>query len=268
MAASRSFHNNREFGIVGDYCATVEKLDEIRSFWIFVLPAALLLATLGALGFALVFANKAANRLFSFIEKLIIALSIFVILLASLLYFSPAYKYGIFIVIVAIIAILTASARVKWFNVFATIAIVVALFYIVNPFDGNDYLTFNYLRTPFSGATEPESTTHGLFHLLTRMSPRNPIEGGTNNLCVHWYQGYFRFEAARYSPIETNLANENFAYCSRGFLVALLITSAIALVLLVAILILTIYGLVLRFRKFAAPVELEIRPEPIFPLVY
>lgn len=254
--------NNRDFQSPQDFCSTIEKLDEVRSFWIFILPTALLLATLGSLGFALVFANKAANRLFSFIEKLIIGISVVVILLGSVLYFSPAYKYGIFIVIVGVLSILTAAARVKWFNAFTTIAIVVLLFYIINPFDGNNYLTFNYLRLANG---EADSKSHGLFHLLTRMYPRFASEGGMNNLCVQWYQGYFRYDPARYSTLESNLANPTFAYCSRGFLTGLLIVSSINLVLLVALFILSIFGLVLRFRKqYTAEAPVELAPFPLY----
>jgi len=258
-------NNPREFGVLYEQCTTIQKLDEIKSFWIFVLPAVLLLATLFGLALVLVFANKASVRIFSFIEKTIIGVAIFASLFASLLYFSPAYKYGVVVVFVCVVSIASAAARIRWLNGLALVALGVTILYIVDPFDGNNYLTFNYLRYEFDGNPRPD--THGLFHLLTRLYPRHFDWDfqAHENICTNWYQGYFMYDRGLEDNDRWNNPHvQTFAYCSRGFIVGLLITAAVMLIFLAALFILVLFGCLLRFRKNRMePIELEIRPEPL-----
>jgi hypothetical protein len=220
----------------------------------------------------LVFANKASNRSYSFIESGMILFALIAIIFALPTFFSPAFKYGVLIVLVGLITILSAAARVRSLNVLALAALVLAVLYCFDPFTGNQYLTMVSFRTlsqdlagsqgnaqyPYSNQRipgQPDYLTNGLLHLITHMWR------DSQNFCVDFYD-YFR--------LDDNLLDKNrfdnpevstYGYCTRGWVFALLIFEIIAMSALVILTVITLIALLLRFRKQAdlAPVELEVK---------
>jgi hypothetical protein len=259
--------NSANFRQTVTRCSSVYFLHGLRSFFIFALPGFLLLSTLLGLAVVLVFANKASNRSYSFIESAMILLSINAILFALPTFFSPAFKYGVLVVLVGLITILSAAARVRSLNVLALVALVVAIIYVFDPFTGNAYLNLTGFRTlsqDLTGRTaagfqrvpgQPDDRTNGLLHLITAMWR----EG--QQFCVDFYD-YFRLDdqlldKARFD----NPAVTTYGYCNRGWVFALLIFEIIMMSTLVILTIVTLIALLLRFRKQAdlAPVELEVK---------
>jgi hypothetical protein len=248
--------SGREYRVPYEQCSYVEVTTSINVFWIYILPTALLLATLLGFAIALAFANIAARGRLSLLEKMIIFFAVFALLCACLLFFAPVYKYGILTVIVCLLAIITAAARVRWLNVFFIAAVIVLLWYIIDPLDGNDFWGIGYRRLS-SGKPDPWAsgmwhTTRSLWHNITQV---NDIE----NWCVDFYD-YFRYDATLrdeqrlHNPVVTT-----FGYCSRGWVFALLIMEGFITLSLFLLLLLGLIALVLRFRKMAFdPIELEI----------
>jgi len=253
-------------------CSSVYFVHGLRSFFMFALPAFLLLSTLFGLAIVLVFANKASNRSYSFIESGMILFALIAIIFALPTYFSPAFKYGVLIVLVGLITILSAAARVRSLNVLALAALILAVLYTFDPFTGNQYLTMVSFRTlavdqtgntgnsagPYSlqrVAGQPDYLTNGLLHIITHMWR------DSQNFCVDFYD-YFRLDD---NLLDTNRfdnpAETTFGYCRRGWVFALLIFEVIAMTALIILTIITLIALLLRFRKAAdlAPVELEVK---------
>jgi len=222
-------------------------LDPIRVFWIFILPTILGLGTLAALAVVLVFTSRARRRVFVFVEKLLIIFSVFVIIFAIVLYFSPAYKYGIVLALAAMLSILTAAAgRVRWLNILAVVVILIALWYLFDPFNGNGYLNSSYLRR---NNFFPHENTDGFWRTIDHF-----WEDGNNPYiernCVNWYNGYFQFDPElRDIDRRDNPFSQTFGYCRRGYLAALMYFGIIAAAILVGMLVLALIMLVLRFRK-------------------
>jgi len=226
-------------------------------FWIYILPTALLLATLLGFAIALAFANIAARGRLSLLEKMIIFFAVFALLCACLLFFAPVYKYGILVVLVSLLAIITAAARVRWLNIFFIAAVLLVLYYIIDPFDGNDYWNVGYRRIHETGKPHPFGsgmwhTTRSIWHNITQVND-------AANWCVDFYD-YFRYDPALrdgerlHNPVVTT-----FGYCSRGWVFALLVMEGFITLCLFLLLLLGLLAMLLRFRKMAfAPVELEI----------
>jgi len=239
----------------------VENLETVSVFWVYIVPAAFLIATLGSLALALVFTSKAAVRMFSLLEKMIIAVGIIVVIVSCALYFSPVYKYGIVFSIAAIFAIIASAARVRWITVLALIAVAISCWYLLDPWHGNDYLTLAYWRLSNGN---PDPRTAGLFHSLGNLFPhRVQIEDVTINQCVIYYN-YFALDPLLQDQTRyNNPAVRTFGYCTRGWITALLVLAGVLWASLVFLFALLVLALILRFRKDrSAPIELEVRPEP------
>eukprot|EP01006_Ploeotia_vitrea_P027803 TRINITY_DN60569_c0_g2_i1.p1 TRINITY_DN60569_c0_g2~~TRINITY_DN60569_c0_g2_i1.p1 ORF type:complete len:724 (-),score=123.21 TRINITY_DN60569_c0_g2_i1:290-2461(-) len=233
------------FGDDFKQCTIIEQLDPIKVFWIFIMPTLFGLGTLVAVAVVLVFTSRARRRVFVFVEKLLIILALVIVLFSIVTYFSPAYKFGIVLSIAAMLSILTAAAgRVKWLNVLAVVAIVIAILYMFDPFSGNDYLNMTYLRM---ANNYPHPNADGFFRTVDLLWQ----DGGDEvaRACVDWYQ-YFAYDRQlRDLDRYDNPFTWTFGYCSRGYLAALMYFGILAAALLVAMLVLALIMLILRFRK-------------------
>lgn len=253
--------NYREFATLYYQCTTVENLETVSVFWVYIVPAGFLISTLASLALTLVFTAKAAVRMFSFLEKMIIAMGIIITVVSGALYFSPVYKYGIVFAISAMIAIVAAAARVRWVTVVALVAVGLSVWYLLDPWHGNDYLTLAYWRLP-NGNVDPR--TAGLFSTLDSLWPqRGQITDGFKNMCVRYYN-YFLYDPLLQDQTRFNNPNvPTFGYCTRGWITALLVLAGVLWASLVFLFALLVLALILRFRKDrSAPIELEVRPEP------
>jgi hypothetical protein len=248
--------NSREYNIVYEQCSTIEVTTSINVFWIYILPTALLLSTLLGFAIALAFANIAARGRLSLLEKMMIFFATFALLCSCLLFFAPVYKYGILVVIVALLAIITAAARVRWLNVLFIIAVILLLWYVIDPLDGNDFWGVGYRRL---NSGKPDPLASGMWHTTGSIWHNVSQVNDATNWCVNFYN-YFRYDPALrdgqrlHNPVVTT-----FGYCSRGWVFALLIMEGFITICLFLLLLLGLLALLLRFRKMAFdPIELEI----------
>eukprot|EP01006_Ploeotia_vitrea_P014820 TRINITY_DN4061_c0_g1_i1.p1 TRINITY_DN4061_c0_g1~~TRINITY_DN4061_c0_g1_i1.p1 ORF type:complete len:762 (+),score=111.87 TRINITY_DN4061_c0_g1_i1:80-2365(+) len=243
-------------GIIFEQCSTIEQINPLNSFWIFILPAALLLGTLLTVAFALVFANKVNATPLTTLERVLLVGGLILALLATPLFFSPAYKYGIAVVFAALIIILNAATRVRWLNMLAVVVIFVVLLYLVDPFSGNAFGSFASGRHEPHGI--PDYETSGVFSTIGRNWKTSALTAG-QRYCTRFYD-YFQLDPMlRDVDRVDNPYISTFGYCSRNWILALLFFAGFILILLLILFILTLLALILRFRKARfEPIELEV----------
>eukprot|EP00998_Keelungia_sp_KM082_P003457 NODE_142_length_2518_cov_703.833542_g138_i0.p1 GENE.NODE_142_length_2518_cov_703.833542_g138_i0~~NODE_142_length_2518_cov_703.833542_g138_i0.p1 ORF type:complete len:767 (+),score=203.24 NODE_142_length_2518_cov_703.833542_g138_i0:54-2354(+) len=259
-------------------CTEIENLNPIRAFWVFILPAALLTATLASLALVLVFANKASARSFSLLERFMVLLSLCVCLLSCALFFAPVYKYGAVIVLASLVTLTSAALRVKFLNVLCVAFLALTLLFVVDPFVGNALGTFSSLRV----GKEDTLTHHasaGLFHSTGLLwhsltgadqagifttgaagysaKPLSALSAQAEGDCVRFYD-YFRMDdqlvdiARRDNPMVST-----FGFCARGWIFTLLLVEAFIVVDLLLLFVLALLALLIRFRKEYDNVELQ-----------
>eukprot|EP00999_Lentomonas_sp_LEN2_P002972 NODE_82_length_2421_cov_316.376635_g61_i0.p1 GENE.NODE_82_length_2421_cov_316.376635_g61_i0~~NODE_82_length_2421_cov_316.376635_g61_i0.p1 ORF type:complete len:753 (+),score=258.77 NODE_82_length_2421_cov_316.376635_g61_i0:69-2327(+) len=245
--------NWNDFRTTFSQCTTIEHLHPIKTFLIFGIPVALLAASLLSLAVVLIFANKASNRSYSFIETAMIVLAVGVVLFAMPTFFSPAAKYGLIVAIAALLTILSAAARIKALNVGLLFVQLIVILYLIDPFGGNNYLNFTSFRNWGNGA--PNGNTNGILHT-------------TNYMWTNWggfctaYYNYFAYDnQLRDTDRFDNPTIPTFGYCSRAWVATLLIFESILIMLFFIMFFVTLLALVLRFRKEPelAPIELEVQ---------
>jgi hypothetical protein len=236
-------------------------MDPLKAFWLFIFPAALLATTLVGLALALVFANKAAQRLFSLTERAIIAFSILISILIIPLYFSPLYKYGLFIVVLAIWNIITASLRVRWMNTVAIILHIILIIYLFDPFAGSAYFNLTYFRNENGTA---DYTANGIWHGTKRLYFSMREVGDDFGRCVRYFD-YFMYDQQAIDYRFNSPRIWTFGYCSDQYLLALYLFQGFIIIVAIILLILLLIGRVLRFRKnMAVPIELEVLTDPLY----
>jgi hypothetical protein len=253
--------NITEAALVQDICTNIRQMTPIRAFWIFVLPTAFLLATFLALAVALVYANKAAIRVFTWVERFLIFFAVILTLLACPLYFSPLYKYGGVIALICFWVIITAATRVRWINAVAIGALIFLQIYLYDPFHGSAYFNLAYWRvwtdSPHAGMTDYRS--NGLIH-TTRMMFPNVTTTNQYQWCTRYYDYFLEDPALKDFDRLDNPLRTTFGYCSRGWVMALYLISGFIFIASLLLLVLAIMALINRFRKeILEPVELEVR---------
>eukprot|EP00994_Dinema_validum_P002409 NODE_152_length_2340_cov_299.375382_g108_i0.p1 GENE.NODE_152_length_2340_cov_299.375382_g108_i0~~NODE_152_length_2340_cov_299.375382_g108_i0.p1 ORF type:complete len:728 (+),score=158.22 NODE_152_length_2340_cov_299.375382_g108_i0:55-2238(+) len=234
--------------LVYEVCSSMEAITTIKAFWIFVLPAMLLLASHMGLALVLVFASKATPRSFSKMEYGIMAVAVVTSYLAMTLFFAPVWKYGLWVISVQFLAFLAASARIRWLNVLCVIAQVITLIYLFDPFHGNALLTLTSTRTlTTTWGSADDVHQSGLLHAISKTWHSATLVE-TQKYCWTYYQ-YFMLDAnlldvERYD----NLAPITFGYCSRGWVTALLFFGAAVMTGVAIQVFLCLLGLFYRFR--------------------
>eukprot|EP00999_Lentomonas_sp_LEN2_P003077 NODE_92_length_2352_cov_157.526292_g71_i0.p1 GENE.NODE_92_length_2352_cov_157.526292_g71_i0~~NODE_92_length_2352_cov_157.526292_g71_i0.p1 ORF type:complete len:727 (-),score=211.78 NODE_92_length_2352_cov_157.526292_g71_i0:109-2289(-) len=245
--------NDMEYMIKYEQCTIIENLGPIKAFWVYVLPAFLLTATLLALALVILFANNVSARSYSFVESGMVIVGVLLILAALPFYFSPAYKYSVLFVIVSLMCVLSASARVKWLNIVALAATIVLILYVVDPFHGNELFNFGYYRLENG---QPDAEGAGIFHTVQDLFNRP-------KMCTDYYK-YFMMDPLLHDNERIhNPHKTTFGYCSRGWIMTLLVFAAVCMILTLLLFTLTLIALMLRFRKQKyEPIELEVRAVP------
>lgn len=247
--------NGLDFDAPRQICTIIENLGPLKAYWVFILPTFLLAATLSSLALVIIYASSQSTRAFSFVERAIVLLAVLIVLFACPLFFSPAYKYGVVMVIVGLIAILSASARVWWLNVLALGASIVLLLFFIDPFHGNAFWNFSNGRL-FNG--NPDYEQMGVLHTIDKMWT------GTANFqrqdfCVQYYD-YFQLDSNLQDPVRRDNAQQGtFGFCIRQWVAALLILELFAILLALLLFILLVLALTLRFRK-VAPLPAIVEP--------
>jgi hypothetical protein len=222
-----------------------------------------MLLTLFSFAVAIVFANKATTRSYSGLETAMIITAVGAGIFAISLYFSPMWKYGLWIVLVCILSFLAAAARVFTFNAVVFFLQFVAIFYILDPMHASRYLNVSTFRDPNTGLPLP--CTYGLYHTTQCMA-----DLGSRN-CRSYYD-YFGYDSMlRDTDRFENPQVQAWGYCDRHWFTTLLIFEVIMTVFLIVLFFLTLLGLLLRFRSLIPePIQLEIikeQPEIIYPVM-
>jgi hypothetical protein len=232
-----------------EQCSSSEHLTTTKSFWIFVLPAMLLLASHLGLALVLVFAAKATPRTFSKLEIMMMLLALAISYLAMPLYFAPVWKYGIWIIFAQLVVFLTATARIHWLNVLCLVVQFITLVYVFDPFHGNAYLTLsNYRIWGNPNAAGDDVMSSGLLHSITKSWHTNVLTD-TQQWCTNFYDYFLLDPTLRDVERYDNSAISTFGYCSRGWSTALMIFSFFLMTGLLIQIILVLLGLFFRFHS-------------------
>jgi hypothetical protein len=236
--------NFNEFNVLYDSCSSMQNLAVIKIFVVLVMPIFFLMIHYFGTAICLVFANKASSRSYAAIEKSMIYVAVLILLQCWVLYFSMAWKYALFMVIVENVVILSAAVRVKALNIWTLILCVVLAIYVVDPFHGNSYLTLASSRTP---EYFPARDSAGLIHtigLMWKSDFLGPI------YCSIYYLGYFyRDPALRDTDRFDNPDLKTFGFCDRAYVLTLLVFCAVMYILVLLQVLLVVLALVLRFTK-------------------
>jgi hypothetical protein len=237
-------YNFNEFNIRYESCSSAENLTPLKIYFPIVLPTFNLIMSVICTGLCLVFANKASSRSYAAIEKSMIYIAVTCIIFDIILYFSPAWKYGLFVLFVQCFTILSAAARVKWLNIWSLILTITLAIYLVDPFHGNSYLTLASSRTP---NYYPDRDSAGLIHVIGKMY-KNALAGPA--FCTTYYIGYFsRDPQLRDLDRYDNPANTTFGYCDRAYVLVLLVFCSLIYICVLLQLMLNLLALLLRFNK-------------------
>jgi len=249
--------NPVNFNTPFEICTIIENLGPLKTYWVFVLPTFLLAATLSSLALVIIYASSQTTRAFSFVERAIVVLSVILVLCAIPTFFSPTYKYGMVTVIVGLIAILAASARVWWLNVLAVGASIVLLLFLIDPFHGNWFFNFANGRL-FNG--NPDFEQMGILHSLDKMWT-GTASYRRQDFCVQFYD-YFALDPLIQDYNRRDQQFGTFGFCIREWVAALLIIELFVILLALLIFVLLVLALTLRFRKVAPlPVAAAFEPE-------
>jgi hypothetical protein len=201
-------------------------MNTIKAFWIFVLPTELMLASFLGLAIVLAFAARARDaHIYFWIERIMIFVGILIILFAITLFFAPVYKYGVVLVIAALVSILTAAARVTWLNGLCILLLIITIFYMFDFVHGNFLLNVSSDRNLSDGIVD--SQTSGILHATRRMYI-DQREVQSFRYCTNYYR-YFRFDPQLRDARIDNPEVTTFGYCSRAWVLALYLFEAAAM---------------------------------------
>jgi len=248
--APGNWNNNNDLGVYFMQCTTVEQLNTVKAFWIFVLPTELMFMSFFGLALCLSVAAKASEgRTYTLLERIMLLAAILSILFAVTNFFAPIYKYGVVTVVVSLLAIITSAVRVRWLNIMCIFFQLVAVVYLFDFVDGNYYLELNSNRNFNTGLTDP--ATMGVLHSINKMWPSPSGVGNAYNpgWCTTYYK-YFNWDPQAHDNQRLeNPAVTTFGYCSRAWATALYLFTAAIMDLVILQLVVDILALIFRFQE-------------------
>lgn len=252
------WHNDNDFSTIFDVCSTIEQMETVKAFWVFVWPALLMLMTFLGLALTLGYASHANRHAivdYMWIERFMIFLGILSSLFSIPLFFAPLYKYGTLVVIISLFAIVTAASRVEWLNLVCVVLQAVLLIYLFDPFHGNSYFTLAMDRTSSGGA---DNWSMGVLHSTWRMWP-SLSDVQSTAFCTNYFN-FFKFDMnARDTERFENPLVPTFGYCSRGFVEALYLFEGGILVTVLLQCLVDLIAVVFRFKDYMMdPLYLEL----------
>jgi len=174
------------------------------------------------------------------------------------LYFSPLYKYGLFIVLLADWGIIAASLRVRWINTVAIVLYIVLLIYLFDPFAGSAFFNLTYFRNQWGTS---DYTANGIWHGTKRLYFSMRDVGDELGRCVRYYD-YFLYDQNAIDYRFNSPRIHTFGYCADQYLIALYIFQGFIIIVSLLLFTLLLIARVLRFRKNSvSPIELEVRTD-------
>eukprot|EP01012_Entosiphon_sulcatum_P045892 TRINITY_DN613_c0_g1_i1.p1 TRINITY_DN613_c0_g1~~TRINITY_DN613_c0_g1_i1.p1 ORF type:complete len:735 (-),score=150.86 TRINITY_DN613_c0_g1_i1:53-2230(-) len=240
-----------------EQCTIIEQLSPIKSFWIFVLPAMLILASILLLSLSLTFATHVSSYAYHPIELALMGFAVLIAILAIPCFFATVYKYGVVMVVVASFTILVTAARSKWLNLVLSAVYIVALVYLFDPFNGNAFFTLASARNS-DGSVDMESS--GILHATGKNFHDIPNTRAIR-YCTNYYNYFLPDPALHDYDRWDNPQVPTFGYCARSWIFALLIIEGFLLMLTLVNFVVSLLALILRFKEDQAfdPIELEVR---------
>lgn len=256
--------NPLEYGVRYEVCSTIEQMDVLRAYWIFVLPTFLLASTFLGVAVVVCFITHSTRRSYSYVERAMIVLAVLTTIFGLPAYFAPIYKYGVWVCFTCIFTMIAAGARVRWLNAAAVALNFVLLMYLFDPFNGNRYFNFASLRVE-NGDPDPES---GGLLAATGKTWRSLNSAKFTRYCTTWYD-YFAIDSQMVDERWYNMDRVTYGYCSRGWVTALLIFEMLVLLLTLVQFVLCFIALILRFAEERSldPIELEVHAADEVPLM-
>lgn len=231
----------------------MEAITTIKGFWIFVLPAILLLAAHAGLALVMVFATKATPRSFSKLEVAMMLVALIVSYLSMPIFFSPNWKYPVFIILAQLFVFLTAAARIRWLNIVCVVVQFAVLLYVFDPFHGNAFMTTASQRLA-NGLDDPFS--FGLLHSISKSW--FSVAQSQGQWCTTYFN-YFQFDSGlRDLQRFDNPYVNTFGYCSRAFVTALLLLGGGLMAGLLVQLVLVMFGVFFRFIESTSNMEVQL----------
>lgn len=247
-----SKYNSINFGTVDtptiyEVCSSMEAITTIKAFWVFVLPSILLLAAHLALALVMVFATKATPRSFSKLEYSLMALAVIISYLAMPLFFSPVWKFGVWVIISQLVVFLTAAARIRWLNVLCVLVQLITLVFLFDPFHGNALLTLTHTRKLVGMVGTDDVMQSGILHAVAQSWHTIDLTS-SQDYCSRFYD-YFKLDTMlRDTERFDNGMVSTFGYCSRGWVLALLVLASFVAVGVFLQAFLSLLGLFFRFH--------------------
>jgi hypothetical protein len=240
-----------------EVCTTIEAMNGRRAFTIFLMPITLLFATVASLALIIAFARRATEHVFELTEKAIVFLAAFSVLMATVYFFSPVYKYGITIIWINLALIAIAVIRSFRAAVIGVVIQTLLILYLIDPFPANHWLGFSHGATGDDFNANPQDLRSSLFETVYSYWRDEGRD------CTNFYD-YFTIDnnARDYLRLE-NPAVRTFGYCSRDWISTLMIFAGFLIITELLLLLLVIFSLVkLIGVKPEEVVQLEVRAEP------
>jgi hypothetical protein len=253
--ASRFNANNFNFEF--EICSTIEAMNGRRAFNIFIVPVFLLFATVASLALLLTFTRRAVEHVFELTERAIVFFAAFSVLIATVYFFSPMYKFGITIIWINLALIAIAAIRSIRPAILAVILQFILILYIIDPFPANHWFGMSHGATGENELANPNDLPSSLFETSYFWWKDR------GERCVRHFD-YFHFDFnARDTARYHNPAVKTFGYCSREWISVLMIFAGLLIITELLLLLLVIYSLVklLGFKPDEV-VQLEVRAEP------
>jgi len=256
--------NALNFNVPFQMCSEVENLTARRTLFVFVFPTMFLVATMISLALVIILARRATEHYFDLTEQAMVVFATGIVFLSCAFYFSPQYKYGIVMAFTGLFTIVTAVIRRFEWSLVLIFVIFGLLLFLVDPFNGNIYLSLssgvppngddppNFGLMPSNG--NPDALTSGLFEAIGRLLVRR-VE------CTTFYD-WFNFDPLARDYIRKGNPNKiNFGYCTRAWLMTLLI---FAMFIVLFALILMMLAIISFIKKLAPPqgdevIQLEVK---------
>jgi hypothetical protein len=230
-----------------------------RAFNIFIVPIFLLFATVASLALLITFTRRAVEHVFELTERAIVFIAAFSVLISTVYFFSPMYKFGIVIIWINLALIAIAAIRTIKPAILAVILQVLLILYIIDPFPANHWFGLSHGATGENEFANPHDLPSSLFETAYYWWRDRGVR------CVRHYD-YFNYDFNTRDTLRFhNPLIRTYGYCSREWISTLMIFAGFLVITELILLLLVIFSLVklLGFKPDEV-VQLEVRAEPVY----
>uniref|UniRef100_A0A7S4LMW7 Uncharacterized protein n=1 Tax=Eutreptiella gymnastica TaxID=73025 RepID=A0A7S4LMW7_9EUGL len=234
--APSSANNWNDFKVTYDVCTSIEHLNDVNVFRIYIQPFVLSGAFVIALGMTLAFAGKVSREARGYLEVAMMTTAIASIVAATPLLFFPTWKYAVVVTLASIFAIITSAVRKLGMYITCLVGQFVLMMYLWDPVSGNDYMTLASNRTS-TGVVDQNTTG-----LLVAISKMYHLPG----TCTGYYN-YFLYDTAAQDTLRVeNPDITTFGYCSEEWIAAVLFLGGLVMMATMLQFVWSLLALVIR----------------------